>query len=239
MLTERRFAYRVSPEADEVIRATLRGDVCQSGGKVTDLSLKGATVSIALEENPRFYLGEKVTLTLNSRRMQSVRVLATVQSRAELGGSRRFGLVFPDPSILRARLSVGLLRMFNERHSCRVEPRAQERVDVRISCEGFLATGHIRDLSADGVAAVIDLEAERRLSNVVRVNVEFQLPGQARPITLQADVRNRYRLAGDETVCIGLRFDPDVSPDFASQRRSVADYVEVRQRELRESLVAT
>ena len=114
MLTERRFAYRVSPEADEVIRATLRGDVCQSGGEVTDLSLKGATVCIALEENPTFYLGEKVTLTLNSRRMQSVRVLATVQSRAELNGSRRFGLVFPDPSILRARLSVGLLRMFNE-----------------------------------------------------------------------------------------------------------------------------
>lgn len=238
-MDERRFAYRVSPEADEVIRATVSGDDCQSAGEVTDLSLKGVTVCISLEENPSFYLGEKVTLTLNSRRLQSVRVLAAVQSRAEGNGFRRFGLAFPDPSILRARLSVGLLRMFNERHACRVEPRAQERLDVKIYCEGFLATGYIRDLSADGIAAVIDLEAERRLSNIVHVNVEFQLPGQPSPSTLHADVRNRYQLAGEETACIGLRFDPDVTPACASHRRSVADYVEVRQRELRESLVAT
>ena len=239
MTAERRFAYRVLPEADEVIRATVSSDVCQSTGEVVDLSLKGATVRIALEEDPTFYLSEKVTLTLNSKRMQSVQFLATVQSRTEWDGFRRFGLVFPNPSILRARLGVGLLRMFNERHSFRVEPSAQERVGVKISGKGFLATGHIRDVSADGVAAVIDLEAERRLSNIVHVNVEFKLPGQDRSVTFQAAVRNRYRLACYETVCIGLRFDPEASPDFASQQRCVADYVEVRQSELRESVVET
>ena len=137
MTAERRFAYRVLPEADEVIRATVSGDVCQSTGEVVDLSLKGATVCIALEEDPTFYLSEKVTLTLNSKRMQSVQFLATVQSRTEWDGFRRFGLVFPNPSILRARLGVGLLRMFNERHSFRVEPSAQERVGVKISGKGF------------------------------------------------------------------------------------------------------
>lgn len=239
MVAERRFAYRVSLEADEAIRARISGDACQSVGEITDLSLTGATVRIGLEEDAHFAVSENVTVSLDPKRMRSVQVLAIVRSRTELDGFRNFGLAFPNPSILRARLSAGLLRLFNERHSFRVEPTEQDRVDVEISGKGYLATGHMRDVSADGLAVVIDLEAERILSNVVHVNVQFQLPGQDRPVAFQAEIRNRYELVGDETVCVGLRFDPEASSNFASQQRSVTDYVMVRQRELRESLVET
>ena len=50
MTAERRFAYRVLPEADEVILATVSSDVCQSTGEVVDLSLKGATVCMSVSE---------------------------------------------------------------------------------------------------------------------------------------------------------------------------------------------
>ena len=70
-----------------------------------------------------FAVREKVTLALDSKGKRSVQIEAIVRTRNERDGFRLFGFSFSRPTALRAQLSAGLLRLFNERRSFRV--RAQ------------------------------------------------------------------------------------------------------------------
>lgn len=237
MQPERRFAYRVSADDDGNLRAEVSGESGRAFGNVLDLSLKGAGVRI-VEQDPVFAIGETVTLTVLSP-MGSVQILATVRARTELDGSRRFGFEFTNPSALRAKLSSALLRLFNERESFRLEPSGEVQVDVVAPGKGFHTIGRLSDVSVDGVGFLIDGEGEKRLARVAQVTVEFTLPGQNRPVTFQALIRNRYRFDDEGTVCIGLSFDPEVSFDFVSQQRNVTGYIMARQRELLQSRVET
>ena len=122
-LISRREAYRVAPKGDEAIRAMVSGESGQAVGEVLDMNMEGTSVRIDLEQNPTFAVREKVTLALDSKGKRSVQIEAIVRTRNERDGFRLFGFSFSRPTALRAQLSAGLLRLFNERRSFRV--RAQ------------------------------------------------------------------------------------------------------------------
>ena len=233
----RRFAYGISGERDLALRGKVSGESGQAFGEVLDLSLTGCVVWFAIEQSPRFFIGEKVALSVDGDRAGAVRVLATVRARTELDGFRRFEFAFEISSALRARLSVGLLRSFNERKAVRVEPGVTVLVTLQIPSRGFQTTGRMRDVSVDGVGVVIDFESERTLSRVLQVGVEFTLPDGGRPMRLEASIRNRSRLDDGHGVYIGLCFDPQTSSaDFVCQRK-LTEFVMARQRELLQVLV--
>ena len=132
MPSERRFLYR-GTLGDEAIRAEVSGESGQASGDVLeDLSLKGTAVRIALKQDPTFFIGEKVTLNLHFKQTRSIQVPATVRTRTELDEFRRFRLAFLEPSALRAKLTSGLLRLFNERDAFRVEPDVAVYVTLEI-----------------------------------------------------------------------------------------------------------
>ena len=241
MSDERRNAYRVAVE-DAEIRAEIVSESGPAVGEVLDLSLHGATIRVPLDRQPNFFVGETITLRLESKRMKPVEIIATVQARTEQDRSRRFGLAFANPAVLHAKLSTGLLRFFNERSAFRVEPS----ITLPVTIEGTdqmneggacVATGHLRDISADGMGVVIDGQDERALAHIVQVGIEVTLPGDVHPLSLRATIRHRSQLTADGAVYIGLLFDPETSHNFVSQRQHITEYVTTLQGDLLQQLV--
>ena len=235
MRAERHFGDRVQAGGNGAIRATLGGESGQAFGEVLDLSLKGAAVRIPLSQDPSFFVGEQVSFKVDSN-LGSVRVLAAVHARTELDGFRRFGLAFDGSPLLGAKLSAGLLRLFDQRRALRVEPDVTVVVNLSVPRQSFRTTGRMRNVSANGIAVIIDYDSEKALSRVTEVDLEFRLPGRDRPLALQASIRNR-RKDDDEAVCIGLCFEAKGSQDFDAQRQTVTDYVVARQSQLLDALM--
>ena len=236
MSDERRSAYRVAVE-DAEIRAEVSGENGHAVGDVLDLSLHGATIRIPLDQQPNFFVGETITVKLDSRLMKPVEIIATVQARTEHDQARRFGLAFANRAVLHAKLSTGLLPFFNERSALRAEPSVTIPVTARTPEASFVTTGTLRDISADGVGVVIDRQAERTLSRVVQVDIEFTLPGDVESISLRATIRHRSELNVDGAVYIGLLFDPEMSQNFVAQQGRLAEYVTSLQGDLLQRLV--
>jgi hypothetical protein len=237
MQAERRSVYRVPAERDDAIRAEVVGQSGRAFGDVLDLSLNGAAVRIAITENPTFSVGEPVTVHFLCTPAGQVEVQAKVQARSELDDSRRFGFAFEDPAALRKRLNGGLLRLFNQRKAFRVELGTGSQTAVRIRTDGPEALGRLLNVSADGVAVLVDPQVEAQLSDVVSVSVAFQLPGDDEALIFRAVIRNRAQMKGGDGVYYGLELDRTSSSDFIAQQRRLVDYVMQRQGESLEAQV--
>ena len=232
-LTERPKVHQVGPTGEEALQADIRGDHCRASGDVLDLGFRRVALSLSIEQDPVFAIGERITLTLKSETMGSVSVQATIRDRTELEGFRRYGVAFPRPDELRDKLGAKFMRLFNQRRTYRVEPSKKTPVEVQLSCEAVQATGRLRDLSADGVGVMVDFAAEQSLARFFEVRVAFRLPGQERPVTFEAEIRKRLTLCDDaQAVCIGLAWNPERSPDFSRHQDRVTDYIMARQREI-------
>ena len=204
--TDRRAAYRVSLSADDAISAEVTSKSGQAHGDVLDLSLNGAAVLFPIAQDPSFALGELVTVHLQSSKMGLVEVKATVQKRTELDDTRRFGLAFSEPDVLRAKLSAKLLRLFNQRKAFRIEPNEAAPVDVLVCAEELEVVGLLRDISADGAGVLIAPESEARLSRVIHVTLKLRLPPEDKPLAFKASIR--IRVAEAEHIFYGLSCAP-------------------------------
>ena len=229
----RREAYRVGPNGEEVLHAEITGEYCRASGDVLDLGFKRVAVSLPIEQDPVFALGERIMLTLNCETMGSASVQATIEDRTELEGCR-YGVAFPNHDELRQKLGPKFMQLFKQRKTYRVEPNKEPPIDVHLSCEALQVTGTLRDLSAGGVGVLLDYAAERKLARLVAVRVTFRLPGQERPLTFEAEIRKRVTVDA-EAVSYGLARTPEDTPDFSRHQDRVTDYVMARQRELLQS----
>ena len=236
MSEEQPDAYRVDVEGAE-IHAEISGENGRAVGDALDLSLHGATISIPLDQRPHFFVGEGVTVRLESKQMKLVEIVATVQVRTERADSTRFGLAFANPAALHAKLRTVLLRFFNERGAFRVEPSEALPVTVQTHDQSLVTTGHLSDISADGAGIVIKGISEQTLSKFVEVEVEFTLPGEEHPIALHASIRHRSQVPGDDSVYIGLLFEAEASTNFIDQQRQITAYVASLQGDLLRQLI--
>ena len=214
----------------KIVRASLVGESGTTSGEVVDLNPKDGLVRIPIAQDPSFFIGESVSFTVNAK-AGSGGTTAIVRSRAELDGFRRFGLAC-EASTLGSQLSGDLLRHFEQLRQHRVQPQKAVRVDLKARGRDIRTTGQMRNVSASGIAVVIDAEVERTLARIVDVDLEFRLPGSNQALVLCSAIRHRCQQEDDDGVCIGLTFDADKSSAFDVQQRAIADYILTRQAEL-------
>ncbi len=210
-----------------IVRGSLEGESGEASGDVGDFGLTDGMVRIPIAEDPIFFIGESVNFEIISK-AGSGRVVATVRSRAELDGFRRFGLEF-DAATLGSKLSSDLIQHFEKLRKNRVQPKNAVRVDLKARGQDIRTTGQMRNVSPSGIAVVIDAKAERSLARIVDVDLQFRLPGSDQALVLCSAIRHRYQQEDDDGVCIGLSFDANRSPAFDEQQRTIADYVETYQ----------
>ena len=214
----------------KIIRASLVGESGKTSGEVVDLNPKEGMVRIPIAQDPSFFIGESVSFEVDSK-AGSGRTTAIVRSRAELDGFRRFGLAC-EASTLGSQLSSDLIRHFEQLRQHRVQPQTAVRVEVKARGRDIRTTGQMRNVSASGIAVVIDAEAERAFARIVDVDLEFRLPGNNQALVLCSAIRHRCQQEHGDGVCMGLTFDADKSSAFDVQQRAIADYILTRQAEL-------
>ena len=216
-----------NPVGTDLVRATVSGESGRAVADVLELSLTGAVVQFGLTRRPTFFVGERVALDVRCE-AGPVLVFATVRRRVELDECRRFDLAFGG----RPKASVSPHRelpLINRRKATHVEPGAPVQVDLQTLDQVIQTTGRMRDVSANGIAVVIDPPVEKALSGVLEADVTFTLPGQDQASRFRGWIRYRHQLNDEDGVCIGLCFDPRSSPDFVSQQRDLHDFVVARQ----------
>ena len=214
----------------KIVRASLVGESGKTSGEVVDLSPKGGTVRIPIAQDPIFFIGESVNFQVDSK-AGSGGTTAIVRSRAELDGFRRFGLAC-EASTLGSQVSSDLIRHFEQLRQHRVQPQKPVRVDLKAREREIRTTGQMRDVSASGIAVVIEAGAERAFARIVEVDLEFRLPGSNQALVLCSTIRHRRQQEDDDGVFMGLTFDADKSSAFDVQQRTIADYILTRQAEL-------
>lgn len=207
-----------------IVRGSLEGSSGEASGEVADFGMTEGMVCIPIAEDPTFFIGESVSFELISK-AGSGRVVATVQSRAELDGYRRFGLEL-DAATLGSKLSSDLIQHFEKLRKRRVQPKNAVRVDLKARGQDIRATGQLRNVSPSGIAVIIEAQAERRFARIVDVDLQFRLPGSDQALALCSTIRHRYQQEDGDGVCMGLSFDANKSPAFDEQQRTIADYVE-------------
>ena len=212
---------------DAAVRAEVSGVHGQAFGRVKGLSLTGAAVQFGVEQTTAFVSGEKATLIFHFRHERPVQVEAIVRTQTEMDGFRQFGFTFLTPLAIRAKLPPSLLRFFSERAAFRVAPDGPVPVELKSSMLDLRVSGHLRDISVDGLGVVVDEGAGKELVPGLNVSAEFTLPGQDRPLMCEALIRNRSSLKNG-AVLTGLRVNRKGSLNFVSL--NVTEYVMIRQR---------
>ena len=210
----------------ENVRGHVTGESGQASGEVADFSLNGGAVRIPIAEDPSFFIGESVNFRIDSK-MGRGSLLASVRSRTELEGSRRFGLTFAADT-LGSQFSRDLIRHFDKLRQNRVEPQKAVRVELRARGQDIRATGQMRNVSPNGMAVVMNAQDERSLARVVDVDLQFRLPGSDQRFVLRSAIRHRNEDIDGDGIRIGLSFDPR-TPAFNVQQQDIADYVVNRQ----------
>lgn len=214
----------------KIVPGALIGERGEASGEVIDLRRSGGMIRIPSAQDPIFFIGESVSFTIDTKAGKG-QARATVRSRTELDGFRRFGLSF-EASTLGLELSGVLIRHFDQLRRHRVQPQKAVRVDLKVRGQDTRTTGRMRNVSTSGIAVVIDAEVERVLARIVDVDVEFRLPGSNQALVFCSAIRHRHQQEDIGGVCIGLSFDAGKSPAFAAQQRVIADYILSREADL-------
>lgn len=240
MQMERRSQYRVTSEEVSSLHATIRtpGGV-YSLGEPVDLSISGVgtqllmSLGFAATSCPTLVVGEEVTLYLGlSEAERPLELSARVMNRTDEGELRRYGFEFTDREQLECQLSPVLHRLFNRRHAYRIEPDPDSPIEVMLICASptLQVRARLVDISTNGMAFDVPLDAESALAAVDRLVACVGLPGGGQPPRLGILTRNRSLLGNQ--VRHGVEFDLKRTQDAQRQQDAVARYVMDRQRTL-------
>lgn len=241
--------YRVTPDEAYTLAVTVKtADGETFAGELLDIAIDGAGTRFPRDVGPTLAVGQTATLTFTSVRLRKpIQVHAKVRSRVELGAFRsyRYGFEFNEWEELERRLSGEIHELFNQRVSYRVEPDPVQPMEAVLKLTHasqllvrdapadeageFEAVGQIKDISAIGIAIIIDREVEVTLASTDLVDVSFRLPKSDKTVQLVSWIRNR-ELQGDN-VCYGLEFDPDQSEYFTGQQNEIVKYIKRRRLE--------
>ena len=123
--------------------------------------MTGAAVRFDRELDFPFATGDRVTLVIRFDDGRSVQADAFVRTRTEMDAALQFGFEFAEPSAIRAKLPAHLLTAFNERAAFRVEPDSLVLVALEMPEQELRATGHMHDVSVDGLGVIVDGTEER------------------------------------------------------------------------------
>lgn len=140
-------------------------------------------------------------------------------------------LRYSDPDDYRRLVDTGLGRHFNRRGAFRVEPAAANPVAVVVEdASGRRLAGHAKDVSATGMALVLDAGPGVELTSGQALSLHVTLPWLPSPLLVGARVC--YCGERDGEMRYGVDFVAGSTADFEQTQDHVVDYVMKRQREI-------
>lgn len=237
--------YRITPGEDHSLDVTVKtAEGTAFPGELLDITIEGAGTRFRRDAGPTLAVGQPATLTFTSVRLRKpISIRAKVRSRVEMGEFRsyRYGFEFDQWEELEGRLSREIHHLFNQRVVYRVEPDPVVEAVLRLPPEppaggqpdqetpAFEAAGPIKDLSAVGIAVLVDRAAEEAFATIDLVEIAFRLPTSSETLKLMGWIRHRQ--LKEDRVYYGLEFDPDRSARFDQQQHAIVRYVKRRQLE--------
>jgi hypothetical protein len=230
--------YRVAPTSAELaVAVVLQYPDNRLPGQIVDLSAGGIGVLFEQESSPIWEVGQTVLLELTSEHLgEPVVAPALVHHREEVGSKRQYGFEFVDPIGLQMRIPPELAAFFNQRRVDRVEPDPEHPIPVRI--EGvtvpFEVKGFLRDFSTEGLSFRAPPLVEVALSKTKRIKISFGLPDSTTGLSFLSRIRHRDLIGG--SICYGVCFDRESTPDFKEQQEKLEEYARACRQEALDSL---
>lgn len=234
-MSNRRRQYRVTERFDELVQIELLGPKVHARNVVLqDLSAGGAGIVLPKTASGMLRLRDRIELHLISPKLSNgpVRMHAKVCHLDERGLEPKVGISFESWREHRVLLDSELRSLFNEREAFRVEPGLDPiLVEVLARAGRVRLMGRLRDVSVLGLGVQLPLEATERLRVGMSVMLRFALPGSSEVIEAPCQVRHMRVDGSLRRSGIGFRMADGVRMK-AEHRRSVRDFVMLRQREL-------
>lgn len=231
----------IAPDRNAPLRLEVRTSHGERyAGEVTDAPRGCVGMRFPQVGLPPFAVGSQVTLALTSRHLPApIELPATVLSRAEMDGYRRYSFRFEGQAASTHPVAEEFYRLFNRRSAERVEPPLDERVQVQLQVPQQRSPhstlmADLKDISATGMSVVADPDIDYLLADTELVRVTIRLPTSDRDLECVAWIRSRALERG--LLAYALQFDPDRSRDFYTQQEAIMDYV---MRRLLEELQST
>ncbi|MDP6945614.1 MAG: PilZ domain-containing protein [Myxococcota bacterium] len=225
----------MADKSNENIQATLKFDDGESAdGIVVNITNRGLVVVCNELRNPESTPGRRVSLLLSGAGIETPQEApGHIQGvRTEDTSHHRVVVWVDDPEDLDRLMSAGISATFNRRGAYRVAPSASEPIKVQLvgTTGGWTHEDQVANLSASGVAVLVDKAVAAQLEEAGSLTASLQLPGRPRPTVFVSHVR-RSIPKGDEFL-VGLDFDPDLTENFEDISDLIVDYIMRRQREL-------
>jgi hypothetical protein len=237
-MDEARRHYRTSPHPGADLQVAVVGQHWKlKPRQVVDISGGGVCVILPSELPDTPVLGNVMILELGSSLLPApIESAATVIQSDATDQGTVVRLQVLDWMGLAAMVPAEIAQLLNLRAGPRFEldPAAPVRIALRGVDIAFTVDGVLRDISRGGLALHAPLIAECALRKTDRIQVTFELPALDRKFSFVAAIRHRH-LAGD-SVCYGVCFDADATPDFQAQQAAIEGFIQERQQTARHAL---
>jgi len=212
----------------------------RAAGTLRDVSLSGASVAVPLGEDPKFQLGERISLSGRFPAQQTGSPLVAYVRRirqtpdaivygiefdwehAAAPYQRRVVEALVDRSVESAA-SAPQRRIAERRITMRAKASDEAPIEVVLVGHGNRrASATLRDLSATGAGVVVRALEDPEFGDDESMQLSMRLPGG----TLGVIARVRRGLLIDDHVCYGLEFDLEASKDFQSSQELILSFLE-------------
>jgi len=217
---------------EDEVRILLRGpDLADLDARVAGLTEDHALVLYRGGQAPVLPLGLELECVLQavrsgSRLSRRVRLVA----REDATESRCYEVSFLQSQKERELLAAFIARAFNARQAYRVTPGDDKIVVVEAAPPdlGKHLRGRLLDISATGMALLLDLGADADLARHAILQTRIYLPGALDPASLRARILARRLQTGGLVYHMAFIDDGSAAYDRASAR--ITNYVMDRQR---------
>ena len=200
-------------------------------GKLLVVGPRGAEVSFGPGKLPSMDIGAELTLNVRASSLRHpLHVTATVNSRSDEDGTRRYGFSFVDDEPEEVR-NPALVSLYNRREAFRVRPDVATAPMVTLrAVEGDRrATGRLLDVSVTGIAVLLPVDVAATMDDDAGFDFDLSLPNGP-TLALSAILRNRIETRGG--VRCGLTLDLERTQRFEDRQESILQWVMRRQREI-------
>jgi len=231
MFQERRSVYRVTPTGQDRLEFVM----CSEPGRPTareivDITIEGAGTRFPKEGTPALAVGDSVKLCISSPDLpRDVEVGATVAARSDSAENQCYRFKFEGRKLLERELPEDFYRIFNRRGAYRAaafdgDPAVEVGLNaLDTSPKRVTATARLRNISATGLGALIDSDADRDFTGVRSVEITVRLPDSDKTLRLAAWIRNREAL--EDRIYYGFLFDAKSTQNYLEQEEEIVDFV--------------
>jgi hypothetical protein len=231
-LKSRRSSYRSKPSEEQDATAAVylpSGVVVPC--EIVDVSGSGASLRIALEEDPALARGDVIELSVALPGRPPVKTPGEVVF-CEQDGQRhiRYGFRYTNIGNLYSQLDEQYARLFNRRGSRRAAATLESRIPIRLTWSGFLIDTKIHDISEGGIGVLMSRAEAAQLRGTERVRASFKIDPAAEPLEGALQIVHRDEREGG--IMLGMRFVFEEPGGFGRHAGTIQAFVNDRNEQL-------